>query len=59
MRDAIQGVPAVRVDARSEVIDRTDGKAMQAVEHSGSISRTHDVFSDVINRVWVTDDRVR
>ena len=25
-----------------EVIDRTDGKAVQAIEHSGHIARTHE-----------------
>ena len=38
MRDAVQGDKSVRFDARSEVIDRTDGKAIQAVEHSGFIA---------------------
>jgi hypothetical protein len=38
MKDAING----DADARSEVIDRTDGKAVQAIEHSGHIARTHE-----------------
>jgi len=36
--------------AREEVIDRTDGKAAQAIEHSGSIARDHeDVLADLDN----------
>jgi hypothetical protein len=42
VRDAIHGDKSVRADARSEVIDRTDGKAIQALEHSGHIARTHE-----------------
>jgi hypothetical protein len=42
MRDAVHGDKGVRFDARSEVINRTDGKAVQAVEHSGHIARTHE-----------------
>src|SRR5258708_1510249 len=42
MRDATSSDADVRVDARSEVIDRTDGKAVQAVEHSGHIARSHE-----------------
>jgi hypothetical protein len=38
LKDALDGDK----DARSELIDRTDGKAIQAVEHSGFIARTHE-----------------
>jgi hypothetical protein len=42
MVEAIHGKGSARAEARSEIIDRTDGKAIQAVEHSGHIFRTHE-----------------
>ena len=43
LHDAVYSAdPDIRAEARSEIIDRTDGKAVQAIEHSGSIARTHE-----------------
>lgn len=42
LNDAFSDNEKVRLPARAELIDRTDGKAIQAVEHSGHIARTHE-----------------
>ncbi len=42
VNDAFSDNDKVRLPARSELIDRTDGKAIQAVEHSGHIARSHE-----------------
>jgi hypothetical protein len=42
VRDAMSTNEKIRLPARSELIDRTDGKAIQALEHSGHIFRTHE-----------------
>jgi hypothetical protein len=49
LHDAVYGDKSVRIDARSEVIDRTDGKAIQAVEHSGSIARSHEEELEILD----------
>src|ERR1019366_7327877 len=35
--------------SREEVIDRTDGKAAQAIEHSGSIARDHEDILETLD----------
>jgi hypothetical protein len=49
MRDAISTDAKTRIDARSELIDRTDGKAIQAVEHSGFIASHEEQLAALDN----------
>jgi hypothetical protein len=42
LKDAENQDYKMRAEARSELIDRTDGKAIQSLEHSGHIARTHE-----------------
>jgi hypothetical protein len=42
VRDATSPNDKVRIPARTELIDRTDGKSIQALEHSGHIARSHE-----------------
>jgi hypothetical protein len=42
VRDATSESDKIRIPARTELIDRTDGKAIQALEHSGHIARSHE-----------------
>jgi hypothetical protein len=42
IKDASSSNEKIRLPARTELIDRTDGKAIQAVEHSGHIAKSHE-----------------
>jgi hypothetical protein len=54
VKDAIGGDKK----AREELIDRTDGKAAQSIEHSGSIARDHEDVLETLDNP-VSDDATR
>jgi len=57
LQDAISPNEKLRIPARSELIDRTDGKAIQALEHSGYISSHEESLAALDNPE--TDDAPR
>jgi D-alanyl-D-alanine dipeptidase len=55
VKDASSPNDKIRLSARTELIDRTDGKAIQALEHSGHIARTHEEELETLDNPAMDD----
>jgi hypothetical protein len=52
VREAREG----KVKAREELIDRTEGKPAQSIEHSGMIAATHEELLKQLDNQHIEDD---